>query len=319
MNLFPLMCLIVVFQTAHVVALPAFLDPKRGSTPQEEMQCYSLPYGALGFVSHLITYYSLVCLWFRVRPLWPTKKMNSWKWDLFVGIWAFIIPVAIAIFTIVRCRNGWQFLTIGIWKMFMSAMLGCSTISAALSTRPIDGVTSPTTSNGPETTKDTSQYEMSAIYEPQGHNNTQTPLHQSRLEQFVAVKRERENYSPAWLLLYLPGLITGLTGLFSLVKENWHIHAVQLITYIMWGVSGGLALLAGSAGLIAEEGFIKKTSSAFIVLSSSSVMAVGVVGALYSDWILGSIAGNYGGVPSGDNVWLYWGYFVAKKLPLGSM
>ena len=148
------MCLIVVFQTAHVVALPAFLDPKRGSTPQEEMQCYSLPYGALGFVSHLITYYSLVCLWFRVRPLWPTKKMNSWKWDLFVGIWAFIIPVAIAIFTIVRCRNGWQFLTIGIWKMFMSAMLGCSTISAALSTRPIDGVTSPTTSNGPDNRPD---------------------------------------------------------------------------------------------------------------------------------------------------------------------
>jgi len=301
MNRFTLICLSVVFQTTHVVALPSFLDPQRGSTPQEEMQCYNLPYGALGFISHLITYYTLVCLWRRVRPMWPTKKMNSWKWDVFVGIWAFIIPVMIAIFTIVRCRNRWEFLTLGIWKMFMSAMLGCSTIAAALSTRPIDGVIPTTTSDGPQTSKDTSQYEMSAT-------------------------RKRKNYSSAWLLLYLPGLITGMFGLIFLVRENWNIRAVQLITYIMWSVLGGLTLLGGCGALfniMKKEGLGWKTLSAFTTLLGGFTTLLGgaelVVGALYSDWILGAIAGNYGGVPSGDNVWLYWGYIVAKKLPLGSM
>ena len=88
----------------------------------------------------------------------------------------------------------------------------------------------------------------------------------------------------------------------------------------MWGVSGGLALVGGFVALGLEEyGLIGRTVGAFVGVLAASVSGVSVVGALYSDWILGAIAGNYGGVPSGDNVWLYWGYFVAKKLPLGSM
>ena len=203
------------------------------------------------------------------------------------------------------------------WKMFMSAMLGCSTISAALSTRPIDGVI-PTTSN--KTPNNTSQYEMSAMEALEGRDNTETPL---PLEQFAAGKRK--NLSPAWLLLYIPGLITGLTGLFSLVKDNWHIRAVQNVTLFMWGVPIVLLLFLGSGALCelcADEeddcGFIGGTFSGFAFFLVMSVIGVGVLGALYSDWILGAIAGNYGGVPSGDIVWLYWGYFIAKKLVLGS-
>jgi hypothetical protein len=31
-----------------------------------------------------------------------------------------------------------------------------------------------------------------------------------------------------------------------------------------------------------------------------------ILGAFYSDWVLGALAGNLVGVPSGDNAYLYW-------------
>ena len=38
---------------------------------------------------------------------------------------------------------------------------------------------------------------------------------------------------------------------------------------------------------------------------------------VYTDLILGSIARNFGGVPSGDNLWLYCGNFFCKEVAVG--
>jgi hypothetical protein len=40
------------------------------------------------------------------------------------------------------------------------------------------------------------------------------------------------------------------------------------------------------------------------------------LGAFYSDWILGAFAGSLVGIPGGDNMFVYWTYFAAKRLPL---
>ena len=53
---------VFVMQFGFVEALPSFLDPIRGTTPAEEMLCYGIPYGGIGFASHIITYYTLICL-----------------------------------------------------------------------------------------------------------------------------------------------------------------------------------------------------------------------------------------------------------------
>jgi hypothetical protein len=49
------------------------------------------------------------------------------------------------------------------------------------------------------------------------------------------------------------------------------------------------------------------------------IILFGAMGAFYSDWILGAIAGKWSGMPSGDNEWLYWSYFAAKRLPMFSV
>jgi hypothetical protein len=273
---------LLLVSISFVHALPSFLDPVQGTTLQGEMQCYSLPYGGIGFISHLITYYTLVCLWVGRRPPIPWKELNWSKWDCALGIVALILSVGIAIFTIVRCRNRWQFVLLAVWKTFMSAMLGLTTITTAVYTSP---------------------------------SEESRRLRQNRFE--------NENYSDGWVLLYLPGLIIGYVGLFSLVKEAWDNLVVRLITYVMWGVAGALALLLGlscSYCIWTEDHPEDRRRSRAVGASVLTVLAlIGITGALYSDWVLGAMAGNYSGIPSGDIAALYWIYFIAKRLPLGAL
>ena len=46
---------------------------------------------------------------------------------------------------------------------------------------------------------------------------------------------------------------------------------------------------------------------------------VGILSTLNSDWLLGAIASNLSGYPSSDIAVLYWGYFIAKRLPIASV
>lgn len=95
------------------------------------MLCYSLPYGALGFVSHFLTYYTIVCLWFGRSPLWPWRKVKYSRFDLWLGLLGLLIATGLAIFTLVRCRNTWQLLTIAVWKLSMSLLNGLTAINVA--------------------------------------------------------------------------------------------------------------------------------------------------------------------------------------------
>jgi hypothetical protein len=38
----------------------------------------------------------------------------------------------------------------------------------------------------------------------------------------------------------------------------------------------------------------------------------------YSDWVLAAVDGNWVGLPSGDQKYLYWVYLAAKRLPMAS-
>lgn len=301
-----LVVLVIAIRDVSAISWPSFLDPVKGSTDQGEMQCYSLPYGGLGFASHIITYYTLAVIWLGKRPLMPWKKLHWAKLDCTLGIVTLILSVGLATFTIIRCRNRWQFMLIAVWKIFMSAMLGFSTITASLSVR--HPKTSAIDSADAELHSDRIALMQPSAIEMTGPSTTSSNAPE---------KEEASNASAWWLLLYLPGLITGLVGLFSLVKDNWDNHAIRLITYIMWGIPGGLSLCLACCVYFSVDD--EKTTVGTFTLIGSVLVAIGIFGALYSDWILGAIAGNYAGLPASDNAVLYWGYFIAKKIPLGSL
>jgi hypothetical protein len=245
-----------------VAALPSFLEPVRGNTPAEEIQCYSIPYGGIGFGSHILTYWTLAWLWAGKAPWCPWKKLKHVRLDAFWGVTSFAIVVGVAAFTIIRCRNRWEYMLIAIWKIFMTTVLVGTTVTAPCLKRKMD-----------DTRK-----------------------------------------SMWWILLYIPGVVVGFVGLYPLVKESWDNGVVRTISYAFGGTALGIGITSGVIF------FFCKKDGGFVVtwIFGTSITAAAVValGVLYSDWILGAIAGNLVGFPSSDNLVLYWIYFVAKRLPL---
>jgi len=296
--------------TGNSILPPNFFQPKKGHTFVEEMECYSLPYGGLGFTSHILTYYTVIILANGRSPLRPWKKLVNTRFDLVLSTIGLVGGFALAVFTLVRCRNHWELLLVGIWKLSMSLFNGVVGVHVSYILR---NVSKPSLERG----------NNHASYHPLNDDDEETA---SRKSGIVGIKEKREatekeqekDKRPStggtlfWVLLYMPGMIAGFTGLISLIIHHWKGDTkLHIITYVFGGVLGfcvlivGLAMYgdgSGGAGTTAMVGFL-----AFTVLA-----------ALYGDWALGAMADNLLGTPSGDSSGLYWSYFILKRLTMCS-
>jgi cytochrome c biogenesis protein CcdA len=152
--------------------------------------------------------------------------------------------------------------------------------------------------------------------------------------------------APHVLCVYGVGTVIGLVGLLSLVAQNIHDPTIRNITIIF----GALTAFAGIICFlffyfphlpptIKPKDFKRRPSAesaailSVVTLPASLPAAMLVLAALYSDWILGALARDLVGVPSGDTAILSWVssnpmkarpvdlnsqqiYFGAKRLPL---
>jgi hypothetical protein len=98
------------------------------------VKCYSLPFGALGFISHILTYYTIWCITFKRRPLLPFSRISH-KHNLFdftLGVAKSSAGSAIALQSMIGCRGSWQLAAIATWKLNMSVWNGSAGTLAAL-------------------------------------------------------------------------------------------------------------------------------------------------------------------------------------------
>jgi hypothetical protein len=266
---------------ARPIQLPSWLTnmlPEKGATVDDEIKCYSLPYGGIGFLSHVLTYWTILVLGFGRKPYWPWSRLSAGKFDLCLSILQLFITVAIASFTIARCRSRWQFILLAVWKLVMGMVVGAWGISASRNAMKA------------------SKYD---------------PLHKS--------PRIWSSEDATWLTLFIYAAAAGvgLVGLISLVIENFWIPGVWKITTVFGSLilGTGLACLAlwwcvdASGG---KEGVHRHRHSKALLrgLGFSSLGVIPtlmlILAAFYSDWVLGALARNLVGVPSGDNAYLYW-------------
>lgn len=110
------------------------LLPKKGASVKDELHCYALPYGGLGFVSHVLTYWTIALVSYGRSPL-TTRKNKYWKFDIILAVFGLLFSFPLSIFTIIRCRQRWDFVLLGIWKATMSLTLGLISSHAALQVR----------------------------------------------------------------------------------------------------------------------------------------------------------------------------------------
>src|SRR3569833_336822 len=90
--------------------------------------CYSLPYGGLGFTSHMLTFYTIVCLFFGHKPLCPCSRLKYRGWNLFVGMSQLIGTTITTVLNIHSCLGEWQFVALGSWMLSTSVVLSMLTI-----------------------------------------------------------------------------------------------------------------------------------------------------------------------------------------------
>jgi hypothetical protein len=280
-------------------------NPYTNGTLAEELQCYGLPYGGIGFASHILTYYTIIMLSYQRSPWMPWKR-NHHKWiDITLAVFGLVATIILTFLTILRCRNRWQFVAMATWKLILSVTFGILSFHAAIMVRPKE------------------KYQYSGL----GH--LESTVHAIENKEYTKVLW--------WLLLYVPGVVAGLSGLLSLVfKEIGKNAHVKIITEVFGAViafPAGLMLIFGIIGMCSQccggrtekevnnssmENLGKSTVAVGIMVFLVACSATSILAALYSDWVLGAIAGNLVGLPSGDVAPLYWGYILAKRLPFFS-
>jgi hypothetical protein len=283
----------------------------------EEITCYSLPYGALGFISHILTYYTILLLGEGRSPLRPWTKLKHSSFDFCVSVLGLIGTMVLAIFTLVRCSHHWQLLLIGIWKLCMSVLNGVSAIYVSIVLR-IDGKKAERTQH--QNSESSPDLSIAAVVEDGQSSSQEAPIASGD------EKVKKMDFSPdgvwglvgacEWChqfqnvgqLLMIPpdffGVVVGLTGLISLIIHNWADHTkLHIITYVFSG-----AFVFFPLSFCLKYGF--KDGYGLVL------MAFIILAAPYGDWALGTMSDNLLGVPSGDSSALYWSYFILKRFTM---
>ncbi|KAF8647328.1 hypothetical protein AX16_006790 [Volvariella volvacea WC 439] len=248
--------------------IPA-LGAEAGNDLPTEIKCYSIPYGALGFVSHLLTYWTLGCLWAQRRPFLPWKELSqSSAWNVLISFLALTVSGSLAVYTLDRCHSTWQLLLIGIWKLFTTVANGAAAIDAARK-----------------------------------------------------VKKDRSYRGMPWCIgFYCFGMIPGMVGLMSLVKQNWfEYRSLRVLTICFYAFVGlGMAIgLLVSLWFCCSADYDKDDALSAPLIGFACTLGCFILGsALYSDWALGIMSENLVGFPSGDMPGLYYGYLLAERFPM---
>ncbi|KAI5843589.1 hypothetical protein BZA05DRAFT_439186 [Tricharina praecox] len=260
------------------------MAPDRGNdmSHNSEIACYALPYGLIGTISHVLTWYTIGILTFGRSPLRPWRILQSPKVDILLAASALLGGVVLTVFTMIRCQQRWQFLLIAGWKALLSISLGAFSLHVSVLVAQWHSSEKQRPADGQRSVHEYSQKELcGAIW---------------------------------WLVLYILGMVVGLAGLISLVREAWlESWTVRITTY----VCGGAAVVMLAVWALYSCCYIDRGQKAgfrlFVV-----PLTLGLIAALYSDWILAGLAENLIGVPSGDVAPLYFAYFAAKRLPIFS-
>ncbi|KAF9445346.1 hypothetical protein P691DRAFT_777637 [Macrolepiota fuliginosa MF-IS2] len=262
--------------------------PPRGSTVPGEIKCYSIPYGVMGTVSHLLTFYTIACLRYNRRPWWPFtairyegRSYHPFMWsllDISFAIISLLLSTAIAIFTVVNCKNTLPLLFIGIWKTSISILNG-----------------------------GTAAYVTYALF--RSDYNPDEPIWDRFFGTHVLIP-----------LLCLPGMGIGLAGVIMLVIDSWDTsRSIRILTFAFSSALGLelilLPILLTVYGYCTADRDSKwelgQLSGFFLPTAGNIIIFATVV--FYADWVLALVTGNLLGTPSGDVAALYWNSLLITR------
>ena len=310
----------------------SLLPNKGNGTVIDELSCYSLPYGGIGFAGHVLTYWTVALLVAGRRPIIPWQDLKYQKMDLILDALSLLLSLPFAILTIFRCLSTWQYVLLAVWKTTLAVSLSAISFQRSWS-MPKDMKRRKSLQNMAGYQQipgdaNSNYGEGVSTYSAVGYTYGEAAPKENngQIDEGPGVKLSLL----WWLSLYGLGTIVGLTGLFSVVRQTYTSnHLVRLISAIFLGVAIGPSALYVVIVILVKVvrkpnqnhpkfGF-GNTLAHTAVIAMILILWVGMLAAFYSDWVLGAITKNMVGTPSISNRMIYWTYFVAKRIPLFSL
>ncbi len=320
----------------HTISNILLPKPNVTGGPAGEIQCYALPYGAIGIISHLLTYWTIAWMAVGRIPLWPWHPLAKYRFDAILACMSLITCLPIAAVTMQRCRLTWHFILICVWKLVTSVSLACVTLHRCIITRRNSQDTHghedrvPLRYHNPNGFPHDPYLPHNAPYGNAPHGQMyQQGQNPSFFQPGAQSRHSREDFTPLWwLVLYLAGTIVGMVGLCSLLYTTFRYD--QTIRQLTYGFGVAIIIIPvlvaiywymqhlenpNGGGRVCMSAFWHSVGGGILAFTAT----FGFFSAIYSDLILGTIANNIIGVPSEDFSALYWSWFLAKRFPLLSL
>ncbi|MCJ1355896.1 MAG: hypothetical protein MMC33_005888 [Icmadophila ericetorum] len=262
------------------------VNPLTPSTILQDIQCYSLPIGGLGCISHFLTFETIVCLAYSRSPWRPWKRLEHYKADIILGALSVLWTLIISIVAIYRCRDSWPFILLLAWKLLLSVSLGCITLHRAyylIKERDDNGKVNTQVMVSNDPIWGMALYFVGLAF---GLVGLADVVWNSWPNRSTTMDIITGTFVATIILVALTG---GIKACYIGSKDGWDWTALK------WAVIAAIILAA----------FYSDWILAAIEVQG---LALGVPGA----------TGNWWGIPSGDVAIIYWPYFFAKRLPLFS-
>lgn len=205
---------------------PGYLE---GGTPKEQIKCYVLPYGALGFITHLLTSYCVACIARGRSPWHPRSRLQRPKLDIVLAIIGLLVSLFVNMLVVFKCWTSWEFVLIAVWKIFLSLTLSAITLDAGFRTLRRETLGSTQSKVACELSKlrtraafDRFLHRIPKVLLPCMKVRQRPDSCTSSSVDARGIQSGSEDYPKTlrWLFLDLAGTLSGCTGLFALMQRD---------------------------------------------------------------------------------------------------
>jgi hypothetical protein len=259
-----------------------------------------MPYGGIGFASHIMTYLTVLCLALGASPIFPWQNLKYKRFNILVATVGLIATVTLSTLSIVRCRQSWPLLLIALWKLILSLTLSFMTIHAATTIEE----------RGRETTDETKEKKFTRIL---------WWLFLYAIGMIIGLtglgKLVKDQFDDNQKLRIITYAFVGVSAIFPFfVIIGLIIEVVEACS----STSTPSDQQPNSPVRKASENIFDNLMAAVFGIPGVVILCFGALFAFYSDWALAAMTGDMSGSPSSDNAIFFWCYFAAKRLPIFS-
>jgi hypothetical protein len=294
---------------------------------QREIACYSLPYGGVGFASHMLTYYTILMLFLGRRPLNPLRMLKHPERGLILSVLQLIITTVLSSIAIHRCQNEWPYAILGVWMLLISI-----TVSILIMSSPYVSQHNEQRARMAQQGLGDEMHERPSSQHPLRERMDMSSHDAQDKEQFynpdkVATRGNRGRLVNVLIaFVWFLGSAAGATAIFgiitrlrdpSIMNEKGPFQTVNAILGLLCFLPFYVFICQWTnciAFCIPKNWRLK-----FVTMIKWQLICVSLFALIWMDWMLGLLTGNLAGTPHdlpGAAQVVYYGWLIAKRLGL---